>query len=93
MLPEFQSMWDVHLRGITTAKNRIEKLDHHVDPDHLEPYRAGHKTGEFEEVKINKILKQQVIGPAQTKSTVPIVFIPKEDRILLSASIDRSCKL
>lgn len=48
-------------------------------PNSLGPYQAGPKAPEFEKHEIDKMLKHQVISPAQTEWASPIVFTPEKD--------------
>lgn len=56
MLTKFQSMCDGHLDGIMVANRRTKFLDECTEPVHSSTYRAGPKNGEFEEIKIEKML-------------------------------------
>lgn len=78
MLSNPQAMWDSHLGYITAATNRIELLDNQAKPAYSALYSVGLKIGELEIVEINKMLKQNLIDPAQIEWTAPIVSAPKK---------------
>lgn len=82
ILSDFPSMWDIYSGCSAAAKHRIGLLDHHTKPVHSPPYRAEPKTREFENVELDEMIKQKVIESAQAKLVAPIVYSPKNDRIL-----------
>lgn len=79
MLEQFQSMWDGRLGTIKAAKHRIELTPPNARPIHSVPYRAGPVARTFEKTEIDRLLRMDVIEPAQTEWASPIVFAPKKD--------------
>lgn len=82
MLPEFQYMCNGSLGRINTAKHRIELLGPSTRPVHSAPYCAGLNTRTLEKTEKDKMLKENVIKPEQTKWASPIEFAPKKHRTL-----------
>lgn len=78
MLYEFQTIWDGNLCRMDVVKYRIELLRDHVQPVYSTHYRAGTKTREFKKVKIDTMIEQEVLEPAQTEWAAPIVFATKK---------------
>lgn len=72
-------MWDGHLGCISKAKRGIKLFSDYTKPIHAAPYRAGPKTQEFEKTEIEQMLKNKIIGPAQTEWAGPIVSTTKKD--------------
>lgn len=66
MLEEFQSMRDGNLGTIKAAKHRVELTPPNARPIHSVPYRAGLKARTFEKTEIDRLLRTDVIEPAQT---------------------------
>lgn len=48
-------------------------------PLQLTHYRAMQKNDKFERIKIDKMLTGNIIEPAETSWTSPIIFAPRED--------------
>ncbi len=45
----------------------------------LPPHRAGHKAREVEKTEVEEMLRLEVIEPASTEWSSPVVIVPKPD--------------
>lgn len=66
VLIELLSMWDDQLGLRSVARRLNKRIDDNTQPVRSAPDRAGQKSREFENVKIEKILSQNTIKPTQT---------------------------
>lgn len=82
VLSKFQHIWDSLHGRITTANNRIEFLEPVTRSIQSALYRAGSKTRKFVKTEIGKMLKGNIVRPAQTERASFIVFAPKKDDTL-----------
>lgn len=71
-------MWNDRLERINTDKQRIESLELFTRPVYSAPYRTGSTTREFVKAGINKMQKENIIGPAQTDWVSPLVLATKK---------------
>lgn len=76
MLKPFQTRLDGYLETLNTANHHIELISPYIRPIQSSPYRAGPKAREREKVEIDWLLKEEIIGPAQSYWACPIVFVP-----------------
>lgn len=67
MLAPFVSIWNVHLRRVSSFKRRVELESQIVHLIHPVPYRAGSKAGDCEKSEVENMLVVNVIEPAQTE--------------------------
>lgn len=67
-------MWDGYLGRTTTSKYRIDLLGPTTRPELFASYCAGLKTRESEKTETNKMLRENVIEPAQTGWALPVFF-------------------
>lgn len=65
ILQPFQSMWDGHVGPINIAPHLIELTSTYIRPIHSAIYRTSTKARESEKREIDRILKENVIDPAQ----------------------------
>lgn len=79
MSAAFQSMRDGHLGRISVVKHRVELLDDNTQTGLSKPYCAGPKLRIFENVEIEKILKDNTIESVQTKEAALLVFATKKN--------------
>lgn len=75
-----------HLEKITTAKHSIELTRDTYCPVYSAVYRDGPTTMKFAAMEINGMLQIEVIEPEMTKWATSIVFTPKKENQLRSAS-------
>lgn len=85
MLSQFKLILNGHLGLVIIAKHSIALLEPDIALIHSAPYRAGSKTREFEKARIDMILAEFVIEPAQTKFAASYSS-PKKNEILRFAS-------
>ena len=76
VLESHDAMWSVRL-------GKIQTVDHHIPttgpPISSQPYRAGPQALEQIDTEIQRMLKMDVIEPATSPWSSPIVLIPKPD--------------
>lgn len=79
MYSEFKSTWDGHLGRIEASQHFIEISPKYTRLIHSVPHPAGLRAPLFEMNEIAKMLDLEVIKPAPTEWSSPIVFAPKKD--------------
>lgn len=84
MLSKFKDMLDGHLVPITYVKHPVDLTSPEVRTIHAAAQRAGPRAHEFEQDKITKMLKMNIIESARTVSAAAIVFTFENDGILHS---------
>ncbi len=60
------------------TEHRIE-LEPRSRPVRLPPHRAGNKSREVEKTEVEEMLRLDVIEPASTEWSSPVVIVPKPD--------------
>lgn len=78
LLSEYRRMWSGELGKIVATKHRIE-LQPDAKPVYQTPYRAGHKSREFQQKEVDRMLTDKVIEAAQSEWASPVVLVPKKD--------------
>lgn len=78
MLREFEGMWQGQLGNVSVTEHRID-LEPDARPVRLPPHRAGHKAREVEKAEVDEMLRLDVIEPAATEWSSPVVIVPKPD--------------
>lgn len=73
-------MWDDYLGHVNVANRCLKLRQLETAPVSLVPFRAGSETREAEKAKINEVLAENILIPAQAWWAVPIVFVLKKDR-------------
>lgn len=73
---QFYFIWDVRLRRISIGKLSIKLIQLEKEAENSTRYRAGSEIQEFGKAEIDKIFSRNIIKPAQTNWTAPIVFVP-----------------
>lgn len=86
MLTKSASKKDRHLGQISIAKHIIKLLPNSSSV-HSALYQAGLIVTNFQGLKIEKMISQNEIEPAQTEWAEQIVFAPKMTGLFASASI------
>lgn len=71
-------MWSGHLREISASEHHIDLLPG-LRPIAQPPYRAGPRTREIEEEKMQSMSGKGVIELAQSAWAAPVVLAPKID--------------
>lgn len=69
-----------HLERINIAIHCVKLLSPDTAQVPSTPYNAGPYTREFTMAKIDKMLAENTIEPAQTEWTAPIVIVPKKKK-------------
>lgn len=72
-------MWDNRHGRSTMAKPRIELLKPSTHPVVSKPVRTGPKVRELDKTEIQITWNQNVIEPAQTEPSLPVVFATKKN--------------
>lgn len=80
MLVGFEDMWDSHLGRISIAKHYIEQNRRKTWLIYPASYKMEPWVEEFDHEETVKTLRKNATGPAQTKSSSPIVFSTKKYR-------------
>ncbi len=78
MLPEFEDMWQGQLGTLKVTEHRI-KLEPGSLPVRLPPHRASNKAREVQKTEVEEMLRLDVIEPASTEWSSPVVIVPKSD--------------
>lgn len=72
--------WPHRAHYYSQASSQTTRASH--TPVASAPYRAGSKTREYDNAKLDKMLHENIIKPAQTKWSSSIMFAPKKNRTL-----------
>jgi Reverse transcriptase (RNA-dependent DNA polymerase) len=78
MLSKYSSMWTGQLGEISITQHRIDLIPA-AKPIYQAPYRAGVKGREVEKEEVERMLKADVIEPANSEWASPVVLITKPD--------------
>lgn len=76
---ELEDVWDGHLGRIETVRHRIERTFNEISPVHRAVYCAGQSAIQFPAEKVQKMLQEEVLEPANTERTRHIVLAPEKD--------------
>ncbi len=71
-------MWQGQLGSVTVTEHRMD-LEPGASPACLPPDRAAHKAQEVEKNEVEEMLRMDVIEPASTEWSSPVVIVPKPD--------------
>jgi hypothetical protein len=76
MLSKHASMWDGRLGQIDSVSHRVKTTG---GPIFQQPYRSGPFVRTAEQTEVNRMLAEDIIEPATSEWSSPVVLVPKRD--------------
>jgi Reverse transcriptase (RNA-dependent DNA polymerase) len=76
MLSKHASMWDGRLGRIDSVSHRVKTTG---GPIFQQPYRAGPLARTAEQTEVNRMLAENIIEPATSEWSSPVVLVPERD--------------
>jgi Reverse transcriptase (RNA-dependent DNA polymerase) len=76
MLSKHASMWDSRLGQIDSVSHRVKTTE---GPIFQQPYRARPFARTAEQTEVNRMLAEDIIVPATSEWSSPVVLVPKRD--------------
>jgi hypothetical protein len=76
MLSKHASMWDSRLGQIDSVCHRVKTTG---GPIFQQPYRSGPFARPAEQTEVNRMLAEDIIEPAPSEWSSPVVLVPKRD--------------
>jgi Reverse transcriptase (RNA-dependent DNA polymerase) len=76
ILSKNASMWDGRLGRIDSVSHRVKTTG---EPIFQQPYRARPFARTAEQTKVNRMLAEDIIEPAKSEWSSPVILVPKRD--------------